>query len=160
MIIYSVCVWYLFLYNYAVSLLHEQAVHAATSIPITSVARHFPTSVLSQEQRDDYRPLPVLHFSNEDKAYPVRLLFYLCTKYFEMQNYLLFLFSGHFVDIFSQIFVWQLLTKISWFTLLQGATDKQQTENGVSLHEEKASNNFGQLGFEQQLLQWPDLRQL
>ncbi|XWS59651.1 hypothetical protein CRYUN_Cryun08bG0140400 [Craigia yunnanensis] len=97
--------------QFAVSMFHEQAAPAATSIPITSVARHFPTSVLSQEQRDDYRPLPVFHFFKEDKAY-------------------------------------------------LGATGKQQTENGVSLHEEKASNNFGQLGFEQQLLQWPDLRQL
>ncbi|XWS66861.1 hypothetical protein CRYUN_Cryun05aG0237300 [Craigia yunnanensis] len=95
----------------SVSMSHEQAAPAATSIPTTSLARNFPTSVLSQEQRDDYRPLPVLHFFKEDKA---------CL----------------------------------------GATDKQRTENGASLHEEKACNNFGQLGFEQQLLQWPDLRQL
>ncbi|XVF07873.1 hypothetical protein REPUB_Repub06bG0177100 [Reevesia pubescens] len=95
----------------SVSMFHEQAAPAATSIPITSVARHFPTSVLSQEQRDDYRPLPVFHFFKEDKAYP-------------------------------------------------GATDKQQMENGASLQEEKALNNFGQLGFKQQLLQRHDLRQL
>ncbi|MBA0800727.1 hypothetical protein Gohar_011145 [Gossypium harknessii] len=93
--------------NYAVSMFHEQAAAAAaTSIPINSVARHFPTSVLSQEQRDDCRPLPILQYFKEDKAYP-------------------------------------------------GPTDKQQVENGTTLHEEKASNNF-----EQQMFQWPDLRQL
>ncbi|KAB2087257.1 hypothetical protein ES319_A04G090600v1 [Gossypium barbadense] len=90
---------------------HEQAVPAATSIPITSVARHFPTSVLSQEQRDDYRPLPVLHLLKEDKAY-------------------------------------------------SRETDKLQIGNGPTLQEEKASDNIGQQEFEQQLLQWPDLRQL
>ncbi|KAK5804186.1 RNA polymerase sigma factor sigF, chloroplastic-like isoform X1 [Gossypium arboreum] len=91
----------------SVSMFHEQAAAAAaTSIPINSVARHFPTSVLSQEQRDDCRPLPILQYFKEDKAYP-------------------------------------------------GPTDKQQVENGTTLHEEKASNNF-----EQQMLQWPDLRQL
>ncbi|XVE96633.1 hypothetical protein REPUB_Repub02eG0239500 [Reevesia pubescens] len=74
------------MYNYAVSMFHEQAAPAATSIPITSVARDFPTSVLSQEQRDDYRPLPLLHFFKEDKAYPVRLLFYLCATYMEQQT--------------------------------------------------------------------------
>ncbi|XVE61684.1 hypothetical protein DITRI_Ditri06bG0060000 [Diplodiscus trichospermus] len=95
----------------SVLMFHEQAAPAATSIPITSVARHLPASVLSQEQRDDCRPLPVLHFFKEDKAY-------------------------------------------------LGGTDKQQTENEVSLHKEKASKNFGGVGFEQQLLQWPDLRHL
>ncbi|KAG4152248.1 hypothetical protein ERO13_D04G111200v2 [Gossypium hirsutum] len=88
---------------------HEQAVPAATSIPITSVARHFPTSVLSQEQRDDYRPLPVLHLLKEDKAY-------------------------------------------------SRETDKLRIGNGPTLQEEKASDNIGQQEFEQQLLQWPDLR--
>ncbi|XP_012485938.1 RNA polymerase sigma factor sigF, chloroplastic isoform X2 [Gossypium raimondii] len=89
----------------SVSMFHEQAAAAAaTSIPIHSVARHFPTSVLSQEQRDDCRPLPILQYFKEDKAYP-------------------------------------------------GPTDKQQVENGTTLHEGKASNNF-----EQQMLQWPDLR--
>ncbi|XVE76152.1 hypothetical protein DITRI_Ditri12bG0150600 [Diplodiscus trichospermus] len=95
----------------SVSMFHEQAAPTATSVPITSVARHFLTSVLSQEQRDDYRPLPVLQFIKEDKAYV-------------------------------------------------GTTDKQRTENRASLHEEKASNKFGQLGFEQQSLHWPDLKQL
>ncbi|MBA0746929.1 hypothetical protein Gogos_009401 [Gossypium gossypioides] len=90
---------------------HEQAVPAATSIPITSVARHFPTSVLSQEQRDDYRPLPVLHLLKEDKAY-------------------------------------------------SRETDKLRIGNGPTIQEEKASDNIGQQEFEQQLLQWPDLRQL
>ncbi|GMI79991.1 RNApolymerase sigma-subunit F, SIGMA FACTOR 6 [Hibiscus trionum] len=89
----------------SVSMFHyEQAAPASTSIPIASVARHFPTSVITQEQRDDYRPLPVLHFLKEDKAYP--------------------------------------------------------TGNGPTIQKEKESGNFGQLGFEQQLLQWPDLKQL
>ncbi|KAK8496509.1 hypothetical protein V6N13_064207 [Hibiscus sabdariffa] len=55
----------------SVSMFHEQAAPAAaTSIPIASVSRHFPTSVLSQEQRDDCRTMPVLQFFKEDKAYP------------------------------------------------------------------------------------------
>ncbi|KAK8553822.1 hypothetical protein V6N13_072759 [Hibiscus sabdariffa] len=55
----------------SVSMFHEQAAPAAaTSIPIASVSRHFPTSVLSQEQRDDCRAPPVLQFFKEDKAYP------------------------------------------------------------------------------------------
>ncbi|GMJ02988.1 RNApolymerase sigma-subunit F, SIGMA FACTOR 6 [Hibiscus trionum] len=95
---------------------HEQTATASNSIPITSVARHFPTSVLSQEQRDDYRPMPVCHLLKEDK--------------------------------------------IPWFNLLQGEMDKLQTGNEATIQEEKASNNFGQLRFEQQLPQWPDLKQL
>ncbi|KAK8497079.1 hypothetical protein V6N13_026486 [Hibiscus sabdariffa] len=93
--------------NYSsVSMFHyEQAAPASTSIPITSVARHFPTSVISQEQRDDYRPPPVLHF-------------------------------------------------------LKGEADKLQVGNGPRIQEVTASDNFRQLGFEQQLLQWPDLKQL
>ncbi|KAK8708852.1 hypothetical protein V6N13_059888 [Hibiscus sabdariffa] len=48
---------------------HEQvAPTAATSIPIASVSSHFPTSVLSQEQRDDCRDPSVLQFFKEDKA--------------------------------------------------------------------------------------------
>ncbi|KAH7553563.1 hypothetical protein JRO89_XS12G0027100 [Xanthoceras sorbifolium] len=46
---------------------HEQAAPAVTSVLTTSVARHFPTSVLLQEQRDEYRPL--LHMFKEDKAF-------------------------------------------------------------------------------------------
>ncbi|OMO72440.1 RNA polymerase sigma-70 [Corchorus capsularis] len=95
----------------SVSMFHEQAGPAATSIPITSVARNFPASVLLQEQRDDYRPQPVLQFFKEDKAY-------------------------------------------------SGANDKQQIQNGASLHEGNASNNVGHLELEQQLLQSPDLKQL
>lgn len=141
-------------YNYAVSMFHEQAALAATSIPITSVVRHFPRSVLSQEQREDYRPLPVSHFFKEDKAYLVRHLFYLCTTYMEIHTCLfMFVFWSLCWCLFRNICA-QLLT---W---LQGATDKQMTENVASLHEEKVFNNFGQLGFKQQLLQWPDLRQL
>ncbi|OMO73608.1 RNA polymerase sigma-70 [Corchorus olitorius] len=95
----------------SVSMFHEQAGPAATSIPITSVARNFPASVLLQEQRDDNRPQPVLQFFKEDKAY-------------------------------------------------SEANDKQQIENGASLHEGKASNNVGHLELEQQLLHIPDLKQL
>ncbi|GMI71227.1 RNApolymerase sigma-subunit F, SIGMA FACTOR 6 [Hibiscus trionum] len=95
----------------SVSMFHEQsAPAAATSIPVASVSRHFPTSVLSQEQRDDCRPPPVLQFFKEDKACP------------EATN--------------------------------------EQLENATTLHEGKASNNFGRLGSEQKLLQWPDLRKL
>ncbi|KAL6277666.1 hypothetical protein ACE6H2_021267 [Prunus campanulata] len=50
----------------SVLMLHEQAVPAVTSLPITSVARHFPTSVLLQEQRDEFKPL--LHVLKEDKT--------------------------------------------------------------------------------------------
>ncbi|KAE8717234.1 putative Pentatricopeptide repeat superfamily protein [Hibiscus syriacus] len=50
---------------------HEQAAPAAaTSIPIASVSRHFPTSILSQEQHNDVRAPSVLQFFKEDKAYP------------------------------------------------------------------------------------------
>ncbi|CAB4284257.1 unnamed protein product [Prunus armeniaca] len=50
----------------SVLMLHEQAVPAVTSAPITSVARHFPNSVLLQEQRDEFKPL--LHVLKEDKT--------------------------------------------------------------------------------------------
>lgn len=53
-------------------ILHEQAVPAVTSVPIASVARHFPTSVLLQEQRDEFKPL--LHVLKEDKTSEVRVL--------------------------------------------------------------------------------------
>ncbi|KDO48075.1 hypothetical protein CISIN_1g008352mg [Citrus sinensis] len=39
---------------------------SVASVPTSSVARHFPTSVLLQEQRDEYRPL--LHMFKEDKT--------------------------------------------------------------------------------------------
>lgn len=58
--------------NFSVLMLHEQAVPAVTSVPITSVARHFPTSVLLQEQRDEFKPL--LHVLKEDKTSEVRVL--------------------------------------------------------------------------------------
>ncbi|XP_022767317.1 RNA polymerase sigma factor sigF, chloroplastic isoform X2 [Durio zibethinus] len=93
----------------SVSMFYEQGAPAPTLILITSVARNFPTSVLSQEQRNDYKPLPVFHFLKEDKAY-------------------------------------------------LGSTNKQRIVNGASLHKEKAANNFDRLGYEQQLLQSPDLR--
>lgn len=45
---------------------NEQSAPAVASVPTSSVARHFPTSVLLQEQRDEYRPL--LHMFKEDKT--------------------------------------------------------------------------------------------
>ncbi|KAE8705972.1 Pentatricopeptide repeat-containing protein [Hibiscus syriacus] len=54
--------------NFNVPLASSSA--AATSIPIASVSRHFPTSVLSWEQHDDGRAPLVLQFFKEDKAYP------------------------------------------------------------------------------------------
>lgn len=43
--------------NFAVLMLHDQVAPAVASIP-TTIARKFPTSVLLQEQRDEYRPFP------------------------------------------------------------------------------------------------------
>lgn len=50
----------------SVSVLHEQAASAITSVPTTSIARHFPTSVLLQEQRDECRSF--LHIIKEDRT--------------------------------------------------------------------------------------------
>ncbi|XP_048423618.1 RNA polymerase sigma factor sigF, chloroplastic isoform X5 [Pyrus x bretschneideri] len=50
----------------SVLMLHEQATAAVPSVPITFVARHFPTSVLLQEQRDEFKPL--LHALKEEKT--------------------------------------------------------------------------------------------
>lgn len=50
----------------SVLMLHEQAASSAPSVPTTSVTRHFPTSVLLQEQREECRPL--LHSSSDDKV--------------------------------------------------------------------------------------------
>ncbi|XP_077221756.1 RNApolymerase sigma-subunit F [Tasmannia lanceolata] len=53
-------------FSSSVPMIHEQAALVVTSISTTSMARHFPASVLLQEQRDDSRlSLP---FSREDKA--------------------------------------------------------------------------------------------
>ncbi|KAJ8754178.1 hypothetical protein K2173_002077 [Erythroxylum novogranatense] len=49
----------------SVLMLHEQVAVVAASIPITSVAQHFPASVLLQEQRDDSKPL--LNMIKEDR---------------------------------------------------------------------------------------------
>ncbi|KAL9676471.1 hypothetical protein QQ045_004685 [Rhodiola kirilowii] len=40
--------------------LHEQSYTVATSLPIISATRNFPSSVLSQGQRDDHRPSMIL----------------------------------------------------------------------------------------------------
>nr|AKC88793.1 sigma factor [Pelargonium x hortorum] len=47
------------------------AAPAVTSVPTASLARSFPTSVLLQEQRDEYKPL--LHILKEDKLSQVTL---------------------------------------------------------------------------------------
>ncbi|XP_010241843.1 PREDICTED: RNA polymerase sigma factor sigF, chloroplastic isoform X1 [Nelumbo nucifera] len=49
-----------------VTLLHEQANPIVVSMPTTSITRHFPASVLLQEQRDDIRPF--LQIIREDKT--------------------------------------------------------------------------------------------
>ncbi|KAL4306357.1 hypothetical protein AHAS_Ahas16G0170200 [Arachis hypogaea] len=48
-----------------VLMLHEQAAPLVASWSSSFAAQHFPTSVLSQEQRDEYKPL--LHLYKEDK---------------------------------------------------------------------------------------------
>ncbi|KAG6769787.1 hypothetical protein POTOM_025449 [Populus tomentosa] len=50
----------------SVLILREQATPAVSSIPTTSTAQHFPTSVLLQEQRDEFRPLQ--NIFKEDRA--------------------------------------------------------------------------------------------
>lgn len=53
-------------YSFSVLKPHERAAPAVSSVPTLMVARHFPTSVLLQELRDEYRSL--LHMSKEDKT--------------------------------------------------------------------------------------------
>ncbi|KAJ7972370.1 RNA polymerase sigma factor [Quillaja saponaria] len=48
----------------SVLMLYEQAAPAVTSKPTTSVSRHFPTSVVLQEQRDECRPM---HMYKEER---------------------------------------------------------------------------------------------
>ncbi|KAK7245110.1 hypothetical protein RIF29_39944 [Crotalaria pallida] len=50
----------------SVSMLHEQAAPAVTSWSSSFASQHFPTSVLLQEQRDEYRSL--LHMYKEEKT--------------------------------------------------------------------------------------------
>ncbi|CAL5334736.1 unnamed protein product [Camellia sinensis] len=57
--------------TFAVLMLHEQASRALPFMPTSSLARHFPTSVLLQEQRDENRPF--LHIMKEDKISQVTL---------------------------------------------------------------------------------------
>lgn len=54
-------------------MLHEQGAPAVASWSSSFAAQHFPTSVLLQEQRDDYKPL--LHLYKEDKTSQVQILF-------------------------------------------------------------------------------------
>lgn len=63
---------HVYVHNIAVLMRNEQSARAVASIPTSSVARHFPTSVLLQEQRDEYRPL--LQMFKEDKTSQVRNL--------------------------------------------------------------------------------------
>lgn len=60
--------------NFAVLILREQATPAVSSIPTTSTAQHFPTSVLLQEQRDEFRPLQ--NIFKEDRASQVSFSLY------------------------------------------------------------------------------------
>ncbi|MED6156753.1 hypothetical protein PIB30_017363 [Stylosanthes scabra] len=55
----------------SVLMLHEQAAPLVASWSSSFAAQHFPTSVLSQEQRDEYKPL--LHLYKEDKNSQVTL---------------------------------------------------------------------------------------
>ena len=57
----------------AVVMLHEQASPVVASRSSRFAAQHFPTSVLLQEQRDEYRPL--LHMYKEDKTSQVQNMF-------------------------------------------------------------------------------------
>lgn len=61
-------------HNMAVLKPHERAAPAVSSVPTLMVARKFSTSVLLQEQRDEYRSL--LHMSKEDITSLVRHLVY------------------------------------------------------------------------------------
>ncbi|KAI5425854.1 hypothetical protein KIW84_031616 [Lathyrus oleraceus] len=54
------------LHSPSVVMLHEQAAPAVSSLPSSFAAQSFPTSVLLQENRDEYRPL--LHMHKEDKT--------------------------------------------------------------------------------------------
>ncbi|KAK7396579.1 hypothetical protein VNO78_17684 [Psophocarpus tetragonolobus] len=54
----------------SVTMLHEHAAPAVASWSSSSAAQHFPTSVLLQEQRDDYRPL--LHVYNKEATLNTR----------------------------------------------------------------------------------------
>lgn len=53
-------------YNCAVMMPPDQAAPAVTSWSSSFAAQYFPTSVLLQEHRDEYKPL--LHVSKEDKT--------------------------------------------------------------------------------------------
>ncbi|CAK8543875.1 unnamed protein product [Lathyrus sativus] len=50
----------------SVMMLNEHAAPAVSSLPSSSAAQSFPTSVLLQEHRDEYKPL--LHMHREDKS--------------------------------------------------------------------------------------------
>lgn len=65
-------------------MLHEQASPSVTTVPPFSVARHFPTSVLLQEQRDDFKPL--MNMFKEEKASQVRHSLYVHAYLFLENN--------------------------------------------------------------------------
>jgi hypothetical protein len=52
---------------------HEQAAHVVSYPSSSFAAQYFPTSVLLQEHRDEYKPL--LHTYKEDKTSQVQILF-------------------------------------------------------------------------------------
>jgi len=53
---------------------HDQAAPALSSWPTSFSAQYFPTSVLLQEHRDEYRPLT--HTCKEDKPPQVQILLF------------------------------------------------------------------------------------
>ena len=58
-------------YDFAVLKLHEQAPAGVTSKSASFATQHFTTSVLSREQRDEYKPL--LPMYKEDKTSQVHI---------------------------------------------------------------------------------------
>lgn len=58
-------------FHFAVPLLHDQASWTNTSVPTMSMVCHFPMSVLSHEQHDDYKTNCI---SKEEKNVQVNVL--------------------------------------------------------------------------------------
>jgi hypothetical protein len=52
---------------------HEQAAHVVSYPSSSFAAQYFPTSVLLQEHRDEYKPL--LHTYKEDKTSQVQIVY-------------------------------------------------------------------------------------
>lgn len=78
-------------------MLHEQAAPAVSSLPSSFAAQSFPTSVLLQENRDEYRPL--LHMHKEDKTSQVQILL-AHVKLVSLKKHII----GYFLSFFSRSF--------------------------------------------------------